>query len=155
MKALRVGIGVTLALVGGLGLAACAKKAPATASPAASDVAGGAAGAEASPSLEADAAEPTEDLDDLQLRLDKLEDDLLKVGVPLRDREAEAVPLAADDRDGCERRCQLAEAICELEGSICDLADRHTGEDRYADACARAGDDCTRAEEACVACSEG
>lgn len=150
----RVVFGLVLALAGGGVLASCAKKAPATASPGASYEAGGADAALGAAPAEDAAGEAEEDLDDLQVQLDQLEDDLLKVGVELAGREQEAVPMAAGDRDACERRCQLAAAICDLEGSICDLADRHEGEDRYADACARASDDCTRAEEACVACTE-
>lgn len=54
----------------------------------------------------------------------------------------------------CERVCGLAEATCELETQICELAARHPDEPRYAQACARAEQQCLAASEACQRCEE-
>lgn len=58
----------------------------------------------------------------------------------------------ADTR--CERVCRLAEATCELETQICELAARHLDEPRYAQACARAEQQCDAASRACERCEE-
>jgi hypothetical protein len=54
----------------------------------------------------------------------------------------------------CERVCRLAEATCELETQICELAARHPDEPRYAQACARADQQCEAASQACQRCEE-
>ena len=54
----------------------------------------------------------------------------------------------------CERVCRLAEATCELETQICELAARHPDEPRYAQACARADQQCEAASQACERCEE-
>lgn len=56
-------------------------------------------------------------------------------------------------QDRCERICALAEAICGIETSVCDLARAHPHERRYAEVCARAHDDCELATSACEECS--
>jgi hypothetical protein len=58
----------------------------------------------------------------------------------------------ADTR--CERLCRLAEATCELETQICELAARHPGEPRYEQACLRAEQQCIAASDACQRCEE-
>lgn len=58
----------------------------------------------------------------------------------------------ADTR--CERVCRLAEATCELETQICELAARHPDEPRYAQACARAEQQCDAASRACQTCED-
>lgn len=54
----------------------------------------------------------------------------------------------------CDRVCGLAEATCELETQICELATRHPDEPRYAQACQRAEQQCAAASEACNRCEE-
>lgn len=54
----------------------------------------------------------------------------------------------------CTRICDLAEATCELETQICELAARHPDEPRYAQACARAEQQCEAASRACQTCEE-
>jgi hypothetical protein len=54
----------------------------------------------------------------------------------------------------CERLCGLAEATCELETQICELAASHPGESRYQQACLRAEQQCIAASEACQRCEE-
>lgn len=52
----------------------------------------------------------------------------------------------------CESLCSLNVAICELETSICSLAQDHGDDPTYADACERATDDCSISSQACDAC---
>jgi len=52
----------------------------------------------------------------------------------------------------CEDLCGLNVAICELEGSICSLAQDHGDDPTYADACERASEDCEISAEACDRC---
>lgn len=54
----------------------------------------------------------------------------------------------------CERVCQLAAATCELETQICELAERHPDEPRYARACQRAEQQCLAASQACQRCED-
>ncbi len=54
----------------------------------------------------------------------------------------------------CKQVCEIKAAICQLETNICTLAERHRGEARYADACARASTDCAVASRACDDCSD-
>lgn len=54
----------------------------------------------------------------------------------------------------CERVCGLAEATCDLEVQICELATRHPDEPRYAQACLRAEQQCKAASEACQRCED-
>jgi hypothetical protein len=56
------------------------------------------------------------------------------------------------DGHRCERICDLAEMACELEARICEMADKHHGETRYADACTRAQHQCATAADACRTC---
>lgn len=137
-----------LAALAVLAVPACKKNAPSATS--APGDAGGAAdeafGMEAEP-----APEPPVDLDELTSELDRLDAELTAAGLG-----PEGLPQAATPDEGrarCERICELTAATCDLESRICSLADEHAGEDRYASACARAGDRCDEASEACRACS--
>ncbi|MCA9662510.1 MAG: hypothetical protein KC486_29490 [Myxococcales bacterium] len=60
--------------------------------------------------------------------------------------------LAEGRRQRCSDVCSLSTSICDLEGHICGLAQRHPGEDRYAQVCERASGDCRAAQEACDGC---
>lgn len=46
----------------------------------------------------------------------------------------------------CKTLCDLSSTTCELEARICVLAARHDGDERYENACSRAGNDCAVAE---------
>ncbi len=52
----------------------------------------------------------------------------------------------------CEQICTVADAICELGSRVCDLAQQHDGDERYATACLRAEQDCSEGELACQSC---
>lgn len=54
----------------------------------------------------------------------------------------------------CERVCDLADATCDLEAQICDLASRHPREQRYQRACERAEQQCEAAMDACDRCED-
>ncbi len=87
-------------------------------------------------------------------RLDSLEGQLRGIGVRLP-QDAKLAAGAGDAPETeveCSTVCELAEAICELELRICGLASAHPEDDRYANACTRAGGDCKAASEACNAC---
>lgn len=133
------------------GAAACKKAAPATLAPA--DGGGAMPGAD-SAAEEPQAEQPAavqEDLDGLQSELDRLTAELAAAKAGPEGTPEPADPAQRQTR--CERICELAAAVCDLEARICALADEHAGEDRYASTCARAGGDCQRATEACDACS--
>jgi hypothetical protein len=72
---------------------------------------------------------------------------------------AKATPLSPteqpklDAATRCIQVCELSEITCELGVQICGLAQRHSGDDDYEQACARATDDCDAAQEACDACA--
>lgn len=141
---------------------ACAKRASegATASPAALDAA--AASMDGADALADDEGPARDAPDPLEEELTALEDELRAAGVVFRqgaraiesdDDPSKIQAGAGPSENACERRCALAEAICDLEARICDLAGRHPHEARYADLCGRAGRDCETASEACRACS--
>lgn len=52
----------------------------------------------------------------------------------------------------CGDLCSLSESICMLEVRICSLAESHTNDSTYADACERAVEDCEVAGQACDGC---
>jgi hypothetical protein len=54
----------------------------------------------------------------------------------------------------CERVCGLAESTCELQLQICELAERHATDTRYADACDRAALQCDAAAAECHRCED-
>lgn len=56
----------------------------------------------------------------------------------------------SDDR--CGRICALAEAICDIETNVCDLAREHPDEPRYDEVCTRARADCELASSSCKEC---
>ncbi len=144
---------VVLAAVAGYG---CMKRAPRDSqAPGTAAPAGGAdapAAESEHKSLDmAGSGELPDDIDAIEERLARVEDELQSVGVGGSGGGESSVPV--DERDRCTRVCDLAESICDLEGKICDLADRHEGEERYAKACERAQAHCKRATEACTACA--
>jgi hypothetical protein len=73
--------------------------------------------------------------------------------------EAKATPLSPteqpklDAATRCIQVCELSEITCELGVQICELAQRHAGDNDYEQACARATDDCDAAQEACDVCA--
>jgi hypothetical protein len=103
----------------------------------------------------AEAAPPS--IDDLELELAQRRSELEQHGVreqgtPTADHAADVAGDTAGSR--CTRTCELATAICGLRGQICELADEHEDEPRYAEVCSLASEDCDRATEACDACSK-
>lgn len=114
-------------------------------------------GETAAPGADAATAAPeATSIDDLERQLGQLHGELeqqavREQGAPTGDHAADASENAASSR--CTRTCELATAICGLRAQICELADDHEDEPRYAAACSRASDDCDRATEACDDCS--
>ena len=53
----------------------------------------------------------------------------------------------------CRDLCELADAICSLEGHVCGLAQHHADDPRYQAVCARARQDCQVAASACNQCT--
>jgi len=53
----------------------------------------------------------------------------------------------------CQRICTLAGVACDLSKRICQLADDHQGDARYANACWNAGQQCEDASDACTDCT--
>jgi hypothetical protein len=64
----------------------------------------------------------------------------------------------ASDSDGsfgaCEDLCALASSICGVKEKLCEVADRHPGEEEYQSLCRKAELECSEAEDSCVACVE-
>lgn len=157
----RLALVATLGLAIGVTSTGCAKKSASKPSDSPTQLEGGAVD------------ESGEDVDDPLAQLDALESRMRQLGMAVgvetkaeeklgAEAEAEAGPVAADDAAGtttvgatCEDRCGLREAICELEGRICELSESHSGDTLYADACERAIDDCELATEACDTCRAG
>jgi hypothetical protein len=54
----------------------------------------------------------------------------------------------------CEDLCSLASSICTVKEKLCDVADRHPGEEEYQALCRKAELECSEAEDSCVACVE-
>jgi hypothetical protein len=54
----------------------------------------------------------------------------------------------------CEDLCSLASSICTVKEKLCDVADRHPGEEEYQGLCRKAELECSEAEDSCVACVE-
>lgn len=52
----------------------------------------------------------------------------------------------------CEDLCSLASSICTVKEKLCDVADRHPGEEEYQGLCRKAELECSEAEDSCVAC---
>ncbi|MBL8946002.1 MAG: hypothetical protein JNK45_22750 [Myxococcales bacterium] len=120
-----------------LGLsAACAKRAAAPDSevpstPSAADAA--VAGSRTLESLEQDLGQLTGELE------------LAETGEPA---DAGADPMGTASAK-CERLCGIKGSICELSTAICELADDHTDEPRYAASCDDARGHCERATSVC------
>ncbi len=116
---------------------------------------------------------PGEDatIEDYEQMLDQSEGALAEIGIKagaaplgaaaaggesadMADAAPEAVVSESRDESGsssgfngdCKTLCDLSSTTCELEARICVLAARHEGEERYQNACTRAGDDCELAE---------
>lgn len=114
------------------------------------DGGGGAAyEAETSEEAGAEAAEPDEDLQALDGRLDE-------AWRELRELDQEREKAAAVDSSAAAARCDrirgLADEICTLSDHMCTLATEHPGERRYAVACARSQDTCRDARQAAARC---
>ncbi|MCX4245047.1 hypothetical protein [Paraliomyxa miuraensis] len=54
----------------------------------------------------------------------------------------------------CEDLCSLASSICTVKEKLCEVADRHPGEEEYQGLCRKAELECGEAEDSCVACVE-
>jgi hypothetical protein len=54
----------------------------------------------------------------------------------------------------CEDLCALASSICGVKEKLCEVADRHPGEEEYQSLCRKAELECSEAEDSCVACVE-
>lgn len=54
----------------------------------------------------------------------------------------------------CEDLCSLASQICTVKEKLCEIADRHPGEDEYQGLCRKAELECNEAEDSCVDCVE-
>jgi hypothetical protein len=52
----------------------------------------------------------------------------------------------------CEDLCSLASGICTVKEKLCEVADRHPGEEEYQGLCRKAELECSEAEDACVTC---
>jgi hypothetical protein len=117
-----------------LGLSvACAKQGavPQPESPAAADAA--APGSRTLESLEEDLGRLTGELE------------VVEIGEPA-DAGAEAM---GTDTTKCERLCGIKLSICELSTAICELAEGHTDEPRYAASCDGARGQCERVVSVC------
>lgn len=117
-----------------LGLSvACAKKgaAPTAESPTAADTA--VYGSRTLESLEEDLGRLTGELE------------AVEIGEPA-DASAEAM---GPSTTKCERLCGIKLSICELSTAICELADGHTDEPRYAASCDAARGQCERVASVC------
>lgn len=149
-----------MVLLAGVAASACAKKnAPSSSAP------GGAADAAASPEYAAEEGDGmvgddggrdySQSLPDYEAELDRLEGELASAGVEIPGLKVGVAPTPANDEDRCNRVCNLADAICDLEASICRLASEHQDDERYTTACARAQTDCERAQSGCEECGDG
>lgn len=70
--------------------------------------------------------------------------------------EQDAQVKASDGSFGaCEELCSLASSICTVKEKLCEVADRHPGEEEYQGLCRKAELECSEAEDSCVACVEG
>ncbi|MCA9649059.1 MAG: hypothetical protein H6712_15810 [Myxococcales bacterium] len=84
-----------------------------------------------------------DNIGDLEARLDRLQ------------QEQARVVSSSDGSFGvCEDLCSLASKICTVKEKLCEIADRHPGEDEYQGLCRKAELECNEAEDSCVACVE-
>lgn len=84
-----------------------------------------------------------DDIGALETRLDRLS------------REQATKASSSDASFGvCQDLCSLASSICTVKEKLCDVADRHPGEEEYQGLCRKAELECSEAEDSCVACVE-
>jgi len=70
-------------------------------------------------------------------------------------RQQDAKASGSDGSFGaCEDLCSLASSICTVKEKLCEVADRHPGEEEYQSLCRKAELECSEAEDSCVACVE-
>jgi hypothetical protein len=82
-------------------------------------------------------------VDDLRVRLERLT------------REQDDRSSSSDGSFGaCEDLCSLASSICTVKEKLCEVADRHPGEEEYQGLCRKADLECSESEDSCVACVE-
>jgi hypothetical protein len=82
-------------------------------------------------------------VDDLRARLERL-----------TGAQHERVSHSDGSFGACEDLCSLASSICTVKEKLCDVADRHPGEEEYQGLCRKAELECSEAEDSCVACVE-
>lgn len=87
--------------------------------------------------------ESNESIDDLKARLDRL-----------RIQHAEMSTSSDGSFGVCEDLCSLASNICTVKEKLCEIADRHPGEEAYQGLCRKAELECGEAEDSCVDCVE-
>lgn len=97
-------------------------------------------------------------VDDSQRSSEKSKDEDSDMAGEPRPDEAKATHAPPDSKpraqaeEHCPLICSLSDGTCELAQEICSLAERHPGDDDYANACERATDDCELAKDACLEC---
>ncbi|MCA9710505.1 MAG: hypothetical protein KDK70_31985 [Myxococcales bacterium] len=87
--------------------------------------------------------ESDESIDDLRARLDRL-----------HAKQAEMATSSDGSFGVCEDLCSLASSICSVKEKLCEVADRHPGEEEYQGLCRKAELECSETEDSCVACVE-
>lgn len=84
-----------------------------------------------------------DNIGDLETRLDRLSSE-----------QASKASSSDASFGSCEDLCSLASSICTVKEKLCDVADRHPGEEEYQGLCRKAELECSEAEDSCVACVE-
>lgn len=84
-----------------------------------------------------------DNIGDLKARLDRL-----------RTEQAQMMSSSDGSFGVCEDLCSLASKICTVKEKLCEIADRHAGEDEYQGLCRKAVLECNEAEDSCVDCVE-
>lgn len=82
-----------------------------------------------------------DDIGDLKARLERLST-----------AQAEKASTSDTSFGVCEDLCSLASGICTVKEKLCEVADRHPGEEEYQGLCRKAELECSEAEDACVTC---
>ncbi len=72
----------------------------------------------------------------------------------LSTEQAKAASSSDASFGACEDLCSLASSICTVKEKLCEVADRHPGEEEYQGLCRKAELECSEAEDSCVACVE-
>ncbi len=96
---------------------------------------------QAAPGTDPEGTQEGDSMGELQLRLRRL----------VEEQSTKLEP-AATDAAVCEDLCSLATSICGVQQKLCDLADRHAGDDRYQGLCREARLECKEAQNACIQC---